>query len=209
MGERRWNVHLRRRLRHGTGWRGKPQHQARPPAKWRAGDRTGVRSPWRATLPAAADGEHRPERPTPPARPSGDPPRRTRAGRRFRQGSGWQSSRLEGAMERQDPTRRGRPSLAGHGRCGVFLPEQFGASVLAGVDFDLRIGDLARLSLLLRARDVGRGDIRRSPAFAAATRGSREHTGLPLPKPRRRSQQREDARPKRAPVPLGKRPLLQ
>ena len=68
--------------------------------------------------------------------------------------------------------RRGR-LLAGPRRRRLLLPQRLGASLVALVDLDLRLGHLARLPLLLRPRDVGHRGLRRPAALLASARRGR------------------------------------
>ena len=84
----------------------------------------------------------------------------------FDNDQGRQSRRLGRTVERPDRAgRRGR-ALAGPCRRRLLLSEHISARGIARVDLDLRLGDLARLSLLLRPCDVGHRDVRGSAALA-------------------------------------------
>src|ERR1051325_1153680 len=110
---------------------------------------------------------------------------------------------MEGVMERPRNFARGRPPLAATRRCCLLLSQCLGSCIVSIFDFDVRFGHLARLSLLLRSRDVGYRDLLRPAVDISAARSRRSAVGISFALAERRSQQRPDFWPAGPPIPLG------
>ena len=107
--------------------------------------------------------------------PSGPPGRpRAQAGIRGYPGGQSGSSGASCGRARITLARRGS-ALAGPGRRRSLLSVQLDPRRVTRVDLDLRSGDLARLPLLLRTRDVGHRDLRGPGPKPPATARGREH----------------------------------
>src|SRR6185312_10800268 len=71
---------------------------------------------------------------------------------------------LGGIMEESDPTSRRTEAVAGHGGRRIFLSYVVRTQLISLFDIYVWLGNLARLSLLLRSRDVGHRNLLRAAA---------------------------------------------
>ena len=72
-------------------------------------------------------------------------------------------------MEEPDPTSRRAEAVAGHGGRRIFLSYVIRTQLISLFDIYVWPGNLARLSLLLRSRDVGHRNLLRAAAGFPST----------------------------------------
>src|SRR5690349_23137628 len=123
------------------------------------------------------------------AAPPGDSPRRIEPATRVRVATRTEPRRVARAVEGSSRAGRRRPAMATTCRRGVLLPELVRPPVVACERPPVRARAVARIPLLLRARDVGRRDLHPPLAPLEPARCGASDPGLPKLASRRRARE--------------------